>query len=228
MTLSLGLGLCCVLLSPCLVMAQVPVENQDAGAIFVRPGEAQELISHVKAAAEPLHLKQICAEAANAYLSSHRDKFGLRPGVPLPAIKENEDCSIIYENQKYKGVEVLGSGIRLDVDAKDKKVYSSAGEYQREENISVSVTIPKIDSKQAIEAVIGQTVVDSNFGGPCCPRTISKRDITKVPRLVILPVDNDLPTARLTWEIPACNDFWYLYVDAQTGQVIRKFKNYDS
>ena len=157
---------------------------------------------------------------ASDYLATHRNEFGLDLAAPLPRLKDAHSAFFMvhdappnypyvpmgnivsFEGQKYRGVDVIGTEIRIGVDPFKKTVAPKENSGKYYGNLSLAIQ-PTADFEAALTSVVGTKVYGPSCLGSCdISFTVAKEDIAQIRqpnRLVIIPPGKG--PARLAWEV---------------------------
>jgi len=135
--------------------------------------------------------------------------------TPLPF----NDWTISFKNQKYKGIEVLNTGIIVIV---HEQVSQILGHHFREISIPQKGLIPK---EKLVEILVGkklETMCWTKIEVTITPEMILKNKITQ--NIIWRKVNNNIEF-RVTWNVPlsTSNDdkiSWNVWVDILSGEIL--------
>ncbi len=143
---------------------------------------------------------------------------------------EHNGVHHFYFKQRYEGIEIYNAITSVHV-APDGKVYNSPNRFYSGIAKKINSTKPRINSKQALLALIRHYNIPNAILPEVAPRAkngamlFSKTNFTHndIPvKLVYQPMPNG--NLRLAWDIELalrhCDDYWSTRIDAITGQVL--------
>jgi hypothetical protein len=164
---------------------------------------------------------------AGDFLLDQADLFALSPefvsGLVESRVFKNENNGIthVQYEQRYEGLKVFQSTVRIAVTA-EGRVLTVAGDYYPE--LSLPSTVPALSKEEAMDAAFGEVgppldlpPLESDPG----PLTASVRDLyVPTAELVVFPLPHK--SAALAWRVgvPQFVDFWDVVVDANSGAVL--------
>jgi len=121
---------------------------------------------------------------------------------------------ITFEQQVYEDLEVLFSGIIVDMD--------SIGAFNIYGNWYQDIFLPPIDlltARKAQESILGLEIPWYGIGGQRQVYVVTEESFLRPPSKVIFPLRSEESIeVRVAWEIPA--GLWKVYVDTKEGDVL--------
>ena len=179
-------------------------------------------------------------DIALAYLREHRLALGLAPAdlddviVTGEEISEHTGVAHIRLRQRYRGIEVSGADINVNV-AKDGRILGSGGRFISSVAAAVNRPAPTIGPIRAAEAAarhlnlrITKPIAAAGAEkGPAREVTLTDGGISATPipaKLVFHPsASNRLRLAwRLEIEQPDGEHWWVVSIDAESGELLDK------
>ena len=178
-------------------------------------------------------------QVAIRYVADHREELGLTQAdledlaVTDAYTSDHTGVSHVYLRQRYKGIEVYGANINVNV-ASDGKVLSHGSDFVPNLTSLVNRTSPVLDpvaatlaAAAAVELTPTSPLAVLNQGGDVAQKIVlSSGGISLSPisaKLVYQPVEG---AVRLAWEVEieevTQRHWWSLRVDAETGALLSK------
>lgn len=166
-------------------------------------------------------------EIAKAFLAKNAEFTGVydvsEARVRRAVIHDREGGTrhalVSFQNQRYEGMEVKYTGIKLDIDGSG--VYIAGGNWYPEIFIPAEDRISKTEAQ---ERLIGEVIRYSDWTG-AKTYTVTGESFWEEAEIekVILPIEKeDAIELRVTWKIGVAynhgNPLWYVYVDTMTGE----------
>jgi hypothetical protein len=212
------------------VAARVALALSVALATAASPAGAVDFLTG-PAEGEPVDL-------ALAYVDAQKEGLGLTAGdladlvVRDEVLSRHNGVTHLYLRQRHRGVEVVNGDLDVHV-MPDGRIVKVGNRFVTDLAGKVNAEAPAINAQTAVEraaAHLGlepETVeVLSVAGGPAVEQTLSDAGISRSPipaELMYLPRGTE---ARLVWSLVVdqvrSSDWWNLFVDAITGEVLEK------
>ena len=161
------------------------------------------------------------------FLLDHGDLLAVSPefvsGLVESRVFKNENSGIthVQYEQRYEGLKVFQSTVRIAVTA-EGRVLTLAGGYYPE--LSLPSTAPALSEEEAMEAAFGEVGPPLDLlppEGDPDPMTASVRELyVPTAELVVFPLPGK--SAALAWRVgvPQFVNFWDVVVDANSGAIL--------
>ncbi|MBI5629924.1 MAG: hypothetical protein HY921_03455 [Elusimicrobia bacterium] len=180
-------------------------------------------------------MKRGAAEMAKDYVGGHRKPLGLRPRDPLPRVRKvaithiasrtrGEPFDIVmarveFARQSHQGIPVEGSEIVVNIEFPDRVLNSSG-----KRHLFVTGEIPErpgLSEAEARHGLVGQVLHYGFIGRRLGSYTVSLADIGEGKK-VIIESPEQAGKFILVWKFRVGKAMkWDVYVDADTGEMVR-------